>query len=204
MELYYAPASPFARKAHACIIELGLLDQVDLIVTPVIPGKPNQEYVQQSNPLGKIPSLKISDADTLFDSTTICLYLDSISTTGSVLPENGPERHRTLTRHALAHGICESAVTIRYETFLRPEDKQWDVWIDDQWNKIDRALAWFDSHQSDWQGPVDLAQITLGCALGYLDFRSPDHQWRTRHSELAQWFDKISDRESFSHTLPTA
>ena len=204
MKLHYAPASPFARKAHASIIELGLLDDVELILTPVVPGKPNKDYVKHQNPLGKIPSLQVSGTDTFFDSTTICLYLNSVSKKGSILPDAGPERYRALTRHALAHGICESAVTARYETFLRPEAHQWDVWVDDQWNKVDRALGWFNEHQSEWQENIDLAQITLGCALGYLDFRTPDHNWRTRYPDLVEWFDIMQKRESFSSTLPTA
>ncbi len=204
MKLYYSPASPFARKVHVTLIELGMQDAVELLFTPVLPGKPIEDYVKSQNPLGKIPALQIDSGETLFDSTIICEYLDSISPATRLLPAEGIQRYRTLTRQALAHGICESVVAIRYETFLRPEERQWDVWIADQWSKADRALSWFETHQPLWQGDIDLAQITLGCALGYLDFRAPEHDWRSNHPILQHWFETFSQRESFQATLPHA
>ena len=202
MKLFYAPASPFARKVHMSLIELGMQDNVELLFTPVIPGKPNADYVKTQNPLGKIPSLQLDTGNTLFDSTVICDYLDSISTSIKLLPPEGVDRFNTLTRMALAQGICESAVTLRYETYLRPEEHQWSVWIDDHWSKIDRALTWFESHEPKWQGNVDLAQVTLACALGYLDFRTPEHNWREKCPALAQWFTVFSQRDSFQQTVP--
>lgn len=204
MKLFYAPASPFARKVHISLIELGIQDDVELLLTPVIPGKPNAEYVKTLNPLGKIPSLQLDTGDTLFDSTVICDYLDSISPSIKLLPREGTKRFNTFTHMTLAQGVCESAVILRYETFLRPEEHQWSVWIDDHWGKIDRALSWFESHESEWQGDVDLAQITLACALGYLDFRTPEHNWRDRYPMLTQWFAVFSQRDSFLQTVPTA
>ena len=185
------------------LIELGMQDSVELLITPVIPGKPNADYVKTQNPLGKIPSLQLDTGNTLFDSTVICDYLDSISTSIKLLPSEGVDRFNTLTRMALAQGICESAVTLRYETFLRPEEHQWSVWIDDHWSKIDRALTWFESHEPQWKGNVDLAQVTLACALGYLDFRTPEHNWREKCPALAQWFTVFSQRDSFQQTVPS-
>ena len=204
MKLFYAPASPFARKVHASIIELGMQDQVKLQFTPVLPGKPNEDYVKTHNPLGKIPALQLDTGELLFDSTIICEYLDSLNNSVKLLPESGSQRYVTLARQSLAHGICESAVVIRYETFLRPESMQWDVWIKDQWSKIERALVWFNTNPVLWQGKPDLAQITLGCALGYLDFRAPDFAWRSNYPDLEQWFDTFEKRDSFQLTLPTA
>lgn len=203
MKLFYAPASPFARKVRTVIIELELEHLVELILTPVVPGKPNEAYTSQHNPLGKIPALSTDDAGAIYDSTIICEYLNSIARNTSIIPAEGTQRWRVMTSHCLAHGICESAVTVRYETFLRPEQQQWQVWIDDQWGKIDRALTWFSDNEDLWQGNIDLAQLTLGCALGYLDFRSPEHNWRADHPALAQWFETISKRPSFTATLPT-
>lgn len=204
MKLYYAPASPFARKAHATIIELEMQDNVELIFTPVAPGKPNEPYIESHNPLGKIPALQLDSGTTLCDSTIICEYLDSISTTLKLLPESGAERYIALSQQALAHGICESAVTLRYETFLRPDTHQWDVWIADHWGKIERVLTWFNTNEKTLQGKPDLTQITLGCALGYLDFRSSEYDWRSKHSSLKAWYEKISQRDSFRATQPTA
>lgn len=204
MKFFYAPASPFARKVHISLIELGIHDDVELLFTPVVPGKPNADYVNTQNPLGKIPALQLDSGDTLFDSTVICDYLDSVSPTIKLLPQKGTARFNAFTRTTLAQGICESAVALRYETFLRPEERQWSVWINDHWSKIDRALTWFESHESQWHGDIDLAQITLASALGYLDFRTPEHNWRVKYSALAQWFALFSQRESFQQTVPTA
>jgi glutathione S-transferase len=204
MKLFYSPPSPFARKAHASIIELDMQNDVELHLTAVKPGSPNADYAQSHNPLSKIPALETNSGDTLYDSTVICEYLDSISTHKKLLPEQGIERYKALTRQALAHGICESAVVIRYETFLRPDAQQWDVWLDDQWSKINRALDWFTANSVQWQGDIDLAQITLACALGYLDFRSPEYAWRKEHPALAEWFSDFERRESIQRTLPTA
>ncbi len=203
MKLFYSPASPFARKVHVTLLELGRQD-VELALTPVLPGKPIEDYVKSQNPLGKIPALQIDTGETLYDSTIICEYLDSLDGSATLLPANGVERFTTLTRQALAHGICESVVAIRYETFLRPEERQWDVWIDDQRNKVERALNWFETHQDQWQGDIDLAQITLGCALGYLDFRAPDLDWRSKHPVLAHWFSTFEQRPSMQTTVPHA
>ncbi|MFK8081240.1 MAG: glutathione S-transferase family protein [Granulosicoccus sp.] len=204
MKLYYAPASPFARKVHVSVIELGLQERVQLQFTPVLPGQPNEAYAKAQNPSGKIPALQTDAGDILFDSTIICEYLDSLSDSVKLLPTSGSERYLALTRQALAHGICESSVVIRYETFLRPEPMQWDVWVNDQWSKIDRSLTWFNANPALWQGDIDLAQITLGCALGYLDFRAPEYEWRARYPELGPWFETIETRDSFASTLPTA
>ncbi len=205
MKLFYSPPSPFARKVHASIIELGMQDDVELCVTAVQPGKPNIDYARAQNPLGKIPALETNTGETLYDSTIICEYLDSLSAGKKLLPVDGIERYKVLTHQALAHGICEAAVTIRYETFLRPEARQWDVWINDQWSKIERALTWFNANTSHWQTEQPgLAQITLGCALGYLDFRAPDYDWREKQPALRQWLETHEQRESFKSTLPTA
>lgn len=204
MKFFYAPASPFARKVHISLIELGMQEDVELLFTAVSPGKPNADYVKSQNPLGKVPSLQLDSGDTLFDSTVICDYLDSISPSIKLLPQEGVNRFYTFTHMALAQGICESAVTLRYETFLRPEEHRWPVWIDDQWSKIARALTWFESHESEWQGDVDLAQITLACALGYLDFRMPEYNWRQKYPALTQWFKLFSERDSFQQTVPSA
>ena len=84
-----------------------------------------------------------------------------------------------LTNHALAQGICEAAVLVRYETWLRPETLRWQELADDQWDRIDTGIEWFEQHAGELEGPVNLAHLTLGCALGYLDFRWPEHDWRT-------------------------
>ena len=98
--------------------------------------------------------------------------------------------------------MCESAVLLRYETWLRPEAQRWSVWIDDQWDKIDSGLKWFEDHAEALREPVDLAQIALGALLGYLDFRSPDKDWRQAAPKVAAWYATLCERPSLRETEP--
>jgi glutathione S-transferase len=107
-----------------------------------------------------------------------------------------------LTNHALAQGLCESIILIRYETWLRPETARWNVWVDDHWDKIHSGLSWFERHEGELEPPVDLAQLALGSLLGYVDFRWPDHGWRERFPKTGAWFARLEQRPSFALTRP--
>ena len=108
MKLHYAPQSPFARKARAAAIELGLSGSIDLEYTEVVPGHPNKAFGQSHNPLRKIPALVLDDGTTIYDSTVICEYLDDLAGGGIIIPQDTSRRWRVLTSHALAQGLCAS------------------------------------------------------------------------------------------------
>jgi glutathione S-transferase len=201
MKLMYAPASPFARKVRVAAIELGLDDAVELVFTKVAPGSPNEAYARNYNPLRKIPALELEDSTVLYDSTVICEYLDARAG-GGIIPGAGDDRWRVLTRHALAQGMCDAAILLRYETWLRPEELCWPTWVEEQWGKIWNGLEWFEANPETSEGPMNLAGIALGCILGYLDFRFADTAWRTRCPRLDGWFAGISRRDSFTATDP--
>lgn len=122
MKLFYAPQSPFARKVRAAAIELGLDERLELEYAEVVPGRPNMDYAQAHNPLRKIPALITDAGETIFDSTVICEYLDELAGGGVLIPRDVPRRWRVLTNHAIAQGMCESVILIRYETWLRPRE----------------------------------------------------------------------------------
>lgn len=204
MKLFYAPPSPFARKVRVTALELGLMDRIELVMTAVQPGKPNPDYASNHNPLRKIPALLTDDGATLFDSTVICEYLASLVPDQTLFPAQGPERWQTLTNHALAQGMCEAAVLVRYETFLRPEANQWPTWIEDQKDKIKSSLDWFEHHPETLDAPLNLANLTLGVSLAYLDFRMPETPWRPSHPTLAGWYETLKQRPSFTNTQPDA
>jgi len=203
MKLMYAPQSPFARKVRAAAIELGLDDTIELVYAEVVPGRRNEAYAGAYNPLRKVPALVLDDSTVIYDSTVICEYLDARAGGGRIIPRDGEDRWRVLTLHSLAQGMCEAAILIRYETWLRPEARRWPAWIDDQWDKIDSGLDWFEMHDDTLAGPVNIAHLGLGSLLGYVDFRFADRDWRTRRQRLARWFAELSDRESFVQTKPT-
>lgn len=203
MKLMHVPASPFARKALAAAIELGLGQEVELVPTAVAPGKDNDEYTSKYNPLAKIPALEVEDGSVLYDSTVICEYLDAKAGGGRIIPAGGDARWRVLTQHALAQGMIEAALLIRYETFLRPEAARWDTWEEAQWKKIWAGLRWFENNADSLAGSLDLAQIALGCLLGYLDFRFDNSNWRSKHPKLEAWYAEAAKSDCFAQTDPS-
>lgn len=206
MKLYHALPSPFVRKVRIAAMELGLADDVELLPIAVAPGKENEDYAATGNPLRKIPALELSNGTVLYDSGVICEYLDARAGGGRILPGGGEARWEMLRNHALASGICDAAVLLRYETFLRPEEHRWELWVKDQWGKIDGALTWLEKNPQaagDAEPEMlNLAQIAIGCALGYLDFRYDERNWRGDYTALAAWFEKVAKRPSFVETAP--
>lgn len=204
MKLLGGPTSPFVRKVRIAALELGLGDRMVLEPVPVAPTKPNRDYGASTNPLRKIPALITDDGTIIHDSKVICDYIESLAGRGSLVPVDGPERWAVLTAYSIADGMCEIAVGNRYETTIRPADKQWDLWIEDQWDRIRAGLAWFESRPETIGGPLNIARISLACLLGYLDFRFAESGWREGSPALAGWFSDVSKRPSLATTAPTA
>lgn len=202
MKLMYAPQSPFARKVRVAAIELGLTDDIELVLQAVAPAKENADYAANVNPLRKIPALLLDDGRVLYDSTVICEFLDDLAGGGRIIPAPGPDRWDVLTQHALAQGMLEAAVLVRYETFLRPEEYRWPDYVDDQWNRIESGLDWFESNAKGLEGPANITHFALGCLLGYLDFRWPDADWREGRTRLTSWSGWVTRRGSFKQTEP--
>lgn len=204
MKLLGGPTSPFVRKVRIAAMELGLGDRLIVEPVAVAPTKPNPEYGAKANPLRKIPALITDNGTIIHDSKVICDYLESLAGRGSLVPVDGPDRWPVLTAYSIADGMCEAAVTMRYETTVRPEDKQWDVWVEDQWDRIEAGLAWFESRPETVAGPLNIASISLACLLGYLDFRFAERDWRAACPALAGWFAEIGKRPSLAATAPSA
>jgi glutathione S-transferase len=202
MKLAYSSASPYVRKVNICAEELGLASRIENVPTKVLPSEPNRDY-GKSAPLMKVPALTLDDGTVLFDSVVICEYLDSLSGSNKLFPASGNARWKALRTHSLANGILDAAILTRYETFLRPEALRWDAWTQGQLLKVDQGLAELDRAAADLKG-LDIGSITVGCTLGYLDFRFADRNWRGKHAKLAAWFEEISKRDSFRKTVPKA
>ncbi len=202
MKLHWSSASPFVRKVNVCAEELGLASRIENVPTKVLPSEPNRDYGKVA-PLMKVPSLELDDGPVLYDSLVICEYLDSLAGGGKLFPPAGDARWRALRLHALANGILDAAVLARYEGFLRPEPLRWDAWLQGQLTKVDQGLAFLERNAAELKG-IDIGTITVGCALGYIDFRFADRGWRQKQPKLAAWYDEISKRESFRKTVPKA
>ncbi len=199
MELHAHPLSPFVRLVRVALIELGLDGAVRLIETPVSPLERNADYARIM-PLRQLPALRLDDGTLLHDSTIILLWLDERS--GGMLLPSGADKWPALARYRLAHGILEAALSIRYERLMRPEELRWQAWIDDKLDKIGSALDVLEKGQNDVGVVLDLEQIGLACALGYLDFRVPDLSWRERFPRLAVWYAEVAQRHSLEATVP--
>ena len=204
MKLFYSPASPYARKVRVVAIELGLGERLALEPTDVSPGKPNRAYAETRNPLRKIPALETDDGSTIYDSTVICEYLDQLAGGGKLFPREPSLRWQVLTNHALAQGMCDAAILFRYEVAVRPEPLRWNTWLEDQWDRIESGLQWFDQNNAELSEPLSVAHLALGCLLGYIEFRMPDRPWRTRFPHVRDWFERIERRPSFQQTRPAA
>jgi glutathione S-transferase len=201
VKLHTNVASPFARKVRAVAIETGLavkIEEVDRKVTPVRPDP----AIVRDNPLGKIPCLVTDDGTALYDSPVICEYLDGLHDGPRLFPPAGLARWTALRRQALADGIMDAGVLTRYETLLRPEQRRWPEWIENQKEKFRRALDALDAEAESFADTVDIGTISVGCALGYLDFRYADEGWRATRPGLAAWFERFSSRPSMATTAP--
>ncbi|MDF3865189.1 glutathione S-transferase family protein [Pseudomonas denitrificans (nom. rej.)] len=200
--LFHAAASPFVRKVMVLLHETGQIDSVELyaaVHTPIAPDA----GVLHDNPAGKIPALRLADGQTLSDSRVILEYLDQQHAGEPLIPREGAARWRRLTLASLADAVLDAAVLIRYETAMRPQEKHWDKWLDNQQLKIVRTLAYFDGPaHAELAGRFDIAAIGVGCALGYLDFRQPHWNWRAEYPQLAKWFAEVSQRPSMQATVP--
>jgi glutathione S-transferase len=199
MKLYHSPLSPYVRKVMVVAHEAGLLDRIETVDGSGTPMAPNDEAVAV-NPLGKIPALVTEDGTTLYDSRVICRYLDHLA--GAGLYPGGEAEFPVLQREALAEGIIDAGLLTAYEWRLRPENLRFQPWVDGQRAKVMRGIDEFERHADALSGSLTIDKIALGSALGYVDFRLADLNWRDRHARLAAWYEEFSGRESMKATVP--
>ena len=200
MKLVYSPPSPFVRKVTTLIHHAALSDRIELINVKTTALSVAEE-ARTANPLGKIPVMILENGKAIFDSRVITRYLDDLAGSNLYSQEN---IYDILTLEALADGIMESAVSITYESKLRPENEQSPSWMEAQWSKVLHAIKALDAGEfKAMNGEMNMGQIAVACALGYLDFRHDARQWRSGHSNLASWNDKMMKLPALIKTIPT-
>jgi glutathione S-transferase len=203
MKLIGSTTSPYVRKVRVVMAEKKLdyhfeLDDVWSADT----------QVTASNPLGKVPCLIMEGGEALFDSRVIVEYLDTLSPVGKLIPSVGRERAEVKTWEALADGVLDAALLARMETVWtgRTKNQRSQAWIDRQIGKIDASLVAMAQGLGDKLfcsgGHFSLADIAVGCALSYLDFRFPKLDWRNRHPSLVKMLERLETRPSFASTAP--
>ncbi len=198
MKLFYSPASPYARKVRVVLAE----KRIDCELVLISPPYPIAEH----NPLGKVPTLLLDDGSSLYDSRVIVDFLDNVSPIARLIPDDHRDRAAVRRWEALADGVLDAALLVRQES-QRPATGDGEEWIRRQMDKIERGLTVISDDMSVRQWchgeRYSLADIALGCCLGYLDFRRPGGtDWRARWPGLAPYHARLLERPAFGETVP--
>jgi len=202
MKLIGALTSPYVRKVRIVMAEKKLdyrFIQEDVWTS---------EAIVKSNPLGKVPCLVLEGGEAVFDSRVIVEYVDTLSPVNRLIPERGRERTEVRTWEALGDGVLDASILVRLEnTFAGRSDEQRSAaWIERQMGKVRASLKSMSQGLGDrpWCSGThySLADIAVGCALGYLDFRFPQIEWRGDYPNLARLAQKLNARQSFVDTAP--
>jgi glutathione S-transferase len=206
MKLIGTLTSPYVRKVRVVMAEKKLDYRLEL--EDVWGG----DAVLASNPLGKVPCLVMEGGEAVFDSRVIVEYVDTLSPVGRFIPERGRERAEVRTWEALADGVLDAAVAARLELTWagRTDAQRSSAWIDRHLGRVHSGLAamslglgdkpWCSGHSTS----ITLADVSVGCALGWLEFRFPSIAWRDSHPNLARLAEKLFARPSFIDTAPPA
>jgi glutathione S-transferase len=201
MKLLGSKTSPYVRKVRVVMAEKRIEAQYE-----VVDVNAADSPLTRSNPLGKIPCLITDDGGAVFDSRVIVEYLDNLTPVHRLIPPNGRSRLEVRTWEALADGLLDAALLVRAEQTQRTEAQRSPEIIARQMGKIERALAAMsaDLGEQPWcaDGKYSLADIAVGCALGYLDFRFSQLAWREQFPNLAAHAEKLFARPSFADTRP--
>jgi glutathione S-transferase len=198
MHLFFSPTSPYARKVLVTALEKGLGDRIELLHCNPHAAEPR---LLAANPMSQVPTLILDDGQALFDSPVICEWLDEQRDDPRLIPRRGPERWAVLRSQALADGMLDDAYLNVMES-RRPESQRSREAMAAREASLLRCVSVLESNSSELTGPLDLAQIAIGCALGYLDFRLPGLEWRKGHADLTDWFDGFARRPSMMRCRP--
>lgn len=200
MQLRYSTTSPFVRKVIITAHELGINDKIERIVTD--PWAADTD-IRKVNPLSKLPCLITDDGDAVYDSPVICEYLNAVAG-GSLFPTEIKARFRALTLAATGDGMTDAGVLHLCEVVRRPSEFLWQWWDDRQMANITGAMDVLEGAAGELKsdGPITIAEITIGAGLGWMDLRFPDMGWRDSRPNLAKWFDAIAQRPSFVTSAP--
>ena len=203
MKLIGSLTSPYVRKVRIVFLEKKV--DVDLELENVWAA---DTKIALNNPLGKVPCLILDDGEAIYDSHVIAEYVDTLSPVGKLIPAGSRERATVKTWEALADGVDDAGILARLEVTLRPTVQQSSEWLERQMGKIDAALAQMSRELGDnaWchGNQMTLADIAVGCALGYMLFRFPNIAWQAQYPNLDALYQKLMQRPSFAETAPPA
>jgi glutathione S-transferase len=201
MKLIGSDGSPYVRKVRVVLAE----KKIDCRYEREDVWSPSST-IGQSNPLGKVPALITDDGAAVFDSRVIVEYLDTVTPIQRLIPPSGRSRVEVRCWEALCDGLLDAAILARLENNRPDPATRSAAWTARQMGKIDASLEAMARGLGDkpfcCDGKYSLADVALGCALGYLDFRFPQIDWRARHPNLARHAATLFARPSFVETAP--
>lgn len=196
MILYYQTHSPFARKALVFAHEVGIAEQLQVIHHETSPTLRN-EQVHAANPLGKVPVLLRPGEEAIFDSDVICAYFDTLHGGRRLIPESGEARWHALRLQAVAQGLAQAGIGLRWETERRPEALRYPALADGYGEKVEQTYDWLEQ-TLNVDAPLDIGHIALATALSWMAFRNlPSFRDRKK---LSVWFDAFEERPSMRAT----
>ncbi|HUA81034.1 MAG TPA: glutathione S-transferase family protein [Dyella sp.] len=197
MKLLYQSHSPYARKVLVFAHEAGLADRIDVIHHETSPVQRNDD-VFALNPLGKVPVLVCDDGTVLFDSSVICEYLDGLHDGRKLIPSSSSQRFRALRHQAIATGLADAGIAVRWEAERRPEGMRWAPLREGQLQKVVAACDYLEAHWVEGD-VVDIGDIALATALSWIEFRNI-HDFCAEHPRLSAWYRRFSARPSMKAT----
>ncbi len=202
LKLLFAPTSPFVRKVMVCAHLTGQVEHIELLDSAAHPVR-RDPRIAAHNPLAKVPTLILEDGHALYDSRVICEYLASRANAPGIFPPASHARWAALNRQALGDGLLDAALLARYERTARPEEVQWPTWREALLTKVHACLDSIDAIAPELavEDPT-IGDITIGCALGYLDFRYPEIEWRSQYGNAARWDEAFQKLPAMQATRP--
>jgi glutathione S-transferase len=201
MLLHWSPRSPFVRKVMIFAHEVGIADRIETVRTVVAASQPNMELMKE-NPQSRLPTLRLADGTVIYDSPVICEYFDTLHSGPKLIPAAWPERLVALRRQSLGDGMLDTLLMWRGEVTRPPAQqsiKHMQAWKLKTNVSVDMLEDDVDALRSS---AFSIGHISLGVALGYIDFRFPELAWRSGHPKLAAWHKAFEARPAVRENEP--
>ncbi|HEY4996084.1 MAG TPA: glutathione S-transferase family protein [Aestuariivirga sp.] len=201
MKLYGSLNSPFVRMSMVTAMECGLGLKVQLVNTSVNPTEANAA-LEKLSPIAKIPVLETDHGQVVYDSRVIMEFFCHTSGNKNLLPDEPIKHFRVLTLLAMAQGLGDTAVGLRYETFTRPKEALWPEFVARQRLRIGAVMSELEAKWMPHLSDLSLGSIGIAAALGYIELRQLAPDWRAKFPDLSHWYEQFSKRESMAHSAP--
>jgi glutathione S-transferase len=197
MKLLYQTHSPYARKVLVFAHEAGLAARIQVVHHETSPTRRNEDVFAE-NPLGKVPVLIRPGLPSIFDSDVICAYLDTLHDGQKLIPVDGEARWQALRVQAVAQGLADAGIAVRWETVRRPEELRYPALRDGYTEKLLTSYDWLE-RELDVTSPVHVGHVAVATALSWLEFRELPG-FRDGRPRLVAWFDEFETRSSMRAT----